>query len=323
MTWRLADNPATRWWDEVTARPDPIDAEAPWRIGPRDWGRIVARAVRGANADDYGIVASSIAFAAFLSLLPLLGLVALAYSAIVPRETVMSNIAALVQVLPGDASGFVRRWLVHSLARRDSHGIALIVSAALTLFSGRRVGRSLMRGINIASGIAQDRGPLATQGVALAIVLAGFGLMLAALVSISGLAIVQHLIPRGVPAIASACHALLWASLTGGPALALILTYHYAPALTPIGWRWAVPGTIVAVTLWLIATLAFGAYVGRFASYDTTYGSLSAVVVLLLWLMLSAWIFLFGAKLNAEALTLVDAGAPGERGCGGGSDTAR
>lgn len=298
----LRDNAVTDWWSEVTSEPTPVKVDAPWRFGLGHWGRVLARSLAAANARDYGIVASSIAFAAFLSLLPVLGLVALVYSLAVPREVVMGNISEVVGVLPGDSQGLVQRWLLHSLSRHDGAGLTLLASGALTLFSGRRVGRSLMRGVNIASGIDQDRGPLATQGVALAIVLAGFGLMLAALVSLSALAIIRHLAPSGLPGITTTFTAIFWVSLTAGPAAALLLTYRYAPARQPIAWRWALPGVIVALLLWIGATLAFGVYVGSVASYDSTYGSLSAIVVLQLWLMMSAWIFLFGARMNAEAM---------------------
>ena len=121
---------------------------APWRIGWSGWGRIYARAVGGAVSDDYGIVASSIAFAAFLSILPLLSLVALVYGMVVPAEVVTANIATLVDVLPDSAQHLVRTWLTNSLARHDASGVALLLSAAVTLFGACRAGRSLLHGIN-------------------------------------------------------------------------------------------------------------------------------------------------------------------------------
>ncbi len=105
-------------------------------------------------------------------LLLLLALVALTYSMIVPHDAVLSNIFAMVGVPPGDARGLVQHWLVPSLARHAGRGIALILSSGLTLFS---LGRSLMRGLDITIGVDRDRGALAKQGVALAIVLSGFG----------------------------------------------------------------------------------------------------------------------------------------------------
>jgi len=252
--------------------------------------------------DDYGIIASSIAFAAFLSLLPLLGLVAAAYGVLVPPRVVADNIATLVEVLPASAQKLVRGWLTNSLARRQPDGLTFLVTAIVTLFGARRAGRSLLHGINVANGIEQGRGAVFNQLVAVAVVLAGAGLLLTALVSISALAIIQDFLPDDLPGAVHGFNLLLWGSLTLGPAVALGLTYRYAAAREPVPWLWVLPGTLAAVLLWLGATLAFRVYVSRIASYGSTYGSLTAVVVLQLWLMLSAYILLFGAKINVEAL---------------------
>ncbi len=81
-------------------------------------------AVRGASADDLGMVASSIAFAAFMSILPLLSAVALTYGALVPRAEVLGNVATLTTILPESSQSFVYDWLGNSLARREGHGLA-------------------------------------------------------------------------------------------------------------------------------------------------------------------------------------------------------
>ncbi|MEH6759380.1 MAG: YihY/virulence factor BrkB family protein [Parasphingorhabdus sp.] len=306
----LRDNPATRWWSTVTEPPVPVHVSAPWRIGLAEWGRILARAVRGAVAEDFGMVASSIAFAAFLSILPLLSVVALSYGALVPRDEVLGNVSMLASILPDSAKAFVQEWLGKSLTRREGNGLALTASIALTLFGGRRVGHSLLHGIDIASGNAQDRDPIATQVWALGTVTAGALLLFAALLTISGLALLGKAIPAGIPGVARGIHLIMWLALTLGSALALVHIYRYVPVRAPTAWRWVIPGMLVAVASWLSATLIFQFYVTRLAQYDSIYGSLSAIVVLQLWLMLSAYILLFGAKVNAEAMRQVGIGTP-------------
>lgn len=298
----LYDNPLTRWWSHVTRPPQGTQRNAPWRLGWREWGRAIARSVDGAGVDDFGIIASSIAFAAFLSILPLLSVVALAYGFVVPREVVASNIGTLVNVMPQSAQHLVSSWLTNSLERRHTGGFALLLSAALILFSARRAGRSLLHGISVASGIEQDRGTPARQLTSLAVVLVLAALLLTALVSITVLALLENLVPTNMPASTQIFNMLLWGSLTLGPVAALILIYRYAAATEPIAWRWVLPGTGAAVLLWLGATRAFRFYVANVASYGSTYGSLSAVIILQLWLMLSVFILLLGARLNAEAM---------------------
>lgn len=77
--------------------------------------------------------------------------------------------------------------------------------------------------------------------------------------------------------------------------------YRFAPHRTDARWRWLTLGSVLATLLWLAATLGFGLYVAEFASYQATYGSLGAVVVLLVWLYVSAYAVLLGGIVNAEA----------------------
>jgi membrane protein len=149
--------------------------------------------------------------------------------------------------------------------------------------------------------------------LALALLTVGVGavLLFAALVSISGLAILGNAIPDEVPGVARLLNIVFWSVLTLGPALTLVLVYRYGPARSAILWRWALPGTVIASIAWLVSTLAFQLYVTSIARYQSIYGSLSAIVVLQLWLMISAYILLFGAKVNAEAMRQSSAGSGG------------
>jgi membrane protein len=298
----LHHNPAARWWHDVTRAPDGSGSDAPSALGWRAWGRAAARTVSGAAVDDFGIVASSIAFAAFLSIVPLLAVVALTYGMVVPQEVVSSNIGTLVHVLPDSAQHLVRSWLSQSLERKQGNGLALLVSLALTLFSTRRAGRSMLHGINVASGIGQDRGTPMRQITSMLVVLALAGLLLTALVSIAALALIKNLVADDLPSSAHVFRLVLLGSLTLGAFATLVVIYRYAAAKEPIAWRWVLPGAVAAVLMWIGATLAFQFYVANLASYGSTYGSLSAVIVLQLWLMLSAYILLIGARLNAEAM---------------------
>lgn len=97
---RLRRSRPFRWLQYVRQPPAATGASAPWRIGCRGWGRIYARALDGAMRDDFGIVASSIASAGLLALLPLLSFVALVYSPLLPAEAVSANVTMLVSVLP-------------------------------------------------------------------------------------------------------------------------------------------------------------------------------------------------------------------------------
>jgi membrane protein len=82
--------------------------------------------------------------------------------------------------------------------------------------------------------------------------------------------------------------------------VALAATYRFAPSRETPKWQWVSWGSVSATALWLAASIGFSFYVASFGSYDRTFGSLGAVVVLLTWFYISAYAVLLGACLDAE-----------------------
>src|SRR3712207_562055 len=80
--------------------------------------------------------------------------------------------------------------------------------------------------------------------------------------------------------------------------ITVALLYYFAPDVDQ-PFRWITPGGLIGVLLWVLASVAFNFYVSNFGSYNKTYGSIGAVIVLLLYLYISSLTILFGAELNA------------------------
>jgi membrane protein len=91
-----------------------------------------------------------------------------------------------------------------------------------------------------------------------------------------------------------------WLLLAALLLLGVALLYRFGPSRAPARWRWITPGSLAAVGLWLVGSLGFSLYVAKFAAYNETYGALGGVVILLMWLYISAFALLLGAELNAE-----------------------
>jgi len=94
---------------------------------------------------------------------------------------------------------------------------------------------------------------------------------------------------------------LRWPLLFVVAVIGLAALYRYAPSRHNAQWRWVSPGSLLATSLWVIGSIGFSQYIARFGNYNETYGSLGAVIVLLMWLWLSAFILLLGAQINAES----------------------
>ena len=83
--------------------------------------------------------------------------------------------------------------------------------------------------------------------------------------------------------------------------VALAALYRYAPDRDDARWEWVTPGALAAVVIWLLGSVAFTIYADQFGSFGETYGALGAVVVLMLWLFITAMAVLTGAEINGEA----------------------
>jgi membrane protein len=91
-----------------------------------------------------------------------------------------------------------------------------------------------------------------------------------------------------------------WTLATAFLSLSFAVSYCWAPNLPRRRWRWTTPGGIIGLIGWLVASIGFRIYLHFFNSYSVTYGSLGAVVILLMWFYITGLMFLTGAELNSE-----------------------
>lgn len=104
---------------------------------------------------------------------------------------------------------------------------------------------------------------------------------------------------------------LQWPLVLAFMLLAFALIYYFAPNVKDQTWKWITPGSVIGVFLWLLVSFAFRMYLQFFDSYSATYGSLGAVIILMLWLYLTGVAVLFGGEVNAEIEhAAAEAGAP-------------
>jgi membrane protein len=91
-----------------------------------------------------------------------------------------------------------------------------------------------------------------------------------------------------------------WPVVLACMTFAFALIYYLAPDFREQAWQWLTPGAVIGVALWLLVSLAFRIYLHYFNSYSATYGSLGAVIILMLWLYLTGAAVLIGGEVNSE-----------------------
>jgi membrane protein len=158
---------------------------------------------------------------------------------------------------------------------------------------------SLIEGMNIVYDETESRGFIRLNLVALALTLV---LMLIALVSLALVAILPGLVGAlGLTGMAfTLIQWLRWPLLALVVIGALAMLYRFGPSRDAPQWRWVSWGAGLATLLWILGSIGFSLYVRNFADYNQTYGSLGAVIILLMWFWLSAFVVLMGAELDAE-----------------------
>jgi membrane protein len=276
-------------------------AGGPTAIPLSGWRDILLRAWREAGTDNVGLIAAGVAFYSFLALVPMLGAFILTYGLVADPATVLGHVQSIARVLPSDAAKLIGDQLL-SLTQQSAGktGLGLLASLALSIYGAMRGAGAIVIALNIAYDEEERRGFIKLYLLSLAITLGALVVAVLGMLAVGALAALEALIPQASTTVLNALRALFLAAAGLGAVLLLAALYRYGPDRDEPKWRWLTPGALLATLGWVAMTLGFGLYTANFANYNATYGALGAIVVLLVWLYLSAYIVIFGAELNAE-----------------------
>ncbi|WP_174298127.1 YihY/virulence factor BrkB family protein [Sphingomonas bacterium] len=276
-------------------------ASSPARLPLTGWGRALVRVYHESAKDNLGLISAGVAYYGFLTLIPALGALVMTYGLVTGPDEVASQMRAIVQHVPADAAKLIDDQLTSVVTTATGKkGLGLALALVLALYGAMKGAGAVVIALNVAYEVPDDRGFVRGTLVNAAVTAAGVLVFVVALISGSLFAALGHSI-GGSPVMA--------AVIKGGSGLAtallaltaVALLYRYAPARRHARWQWVTPGAVVTMVGFLAVTFGFGLYAKNFGHYGAAYGSLGAVVVLLLWLYLSAYVLLLGAELEREA----------------------
>jgi membrane protein len=204
-------------------------------------------------------------------------------------------------IAPPEVVDLMRVSAARAVTRQHSDLFTFGVVASV--WAGANAVEAVMQGLNRVQGLRETRPFWKTRGIAVLLA-----------VGVSGFAVL------GLLALWFGARVSRWWDVRGGlgplpvqvwdgarwPLVLVLLScaidqlYFVGPAVRP-RWRWITPGSIVAVLGWIGASLGLSAYVRHFGSYNATYGSIGAVIILLTWMYLTAFLILLGAQINVTA----------------------
>lgn len=270
---------------------------------------MLRRAAVEARDDDVPTMAQALAYSLFLaipaSMLVLLG----TFSLVADADTIASLIERAEAVMPGEAATLLRDSLERSSESTGSGILMTVAGFALALWTTTSAATTLMKGITTAFDGEESRSFVRARALAILIVLA---LVLAAALVVGLLVLGPHLQSwlgdaLGLPTLTAwLWWTLQWPVLVGGLLFAFAVVLYLGPNVEQPSWKWITPGAVTALLIWLAASAGFAIYSANFGSYEKTWGTLSAVVVTLVWLWLTSAALLFGAEVNAEAQRRAD-----------------
>ena len=255
---------------------------------PLTWAELAKRTLKESQDDNSLGLAAELSYYFLLSLVPAIVCV-VALASFLPPQTIQETIEALRRVAPADVIDIVRGQLT-SLTDRSHEGV-FTFGLLFALWSSSAAMVSIASALNRAYDIEEARPwwKVRLTAIALTIGVAMFVVVAFALVLL-GPTLADYLARMlGFGALFTT----LWDVLRWPFAFALVtlglgLIYYFGPDAEQ-DWEWVTPGAVIGTVLWLVASLAFKFYVGRFGTYNETYGSLGGVIVLMLWFYISAW----------------------------------
>lgn len=245
------------------------------------------------------MIAAGVGFYAMFAVFPGLAAIIALWSLWFDPEAIMAYVDVAHEFLPEGAASIIDAQIDDlTSAGRTSVGWASVVSFVIATISARAGVDALIRGLNAANGVRGHStifGFILAYGLTLAIV----GVSLAGLATIVLVPLALNLLELGA-LTTWLLTALPWAGMFLLVIVGIGILYRYGPNVkaprTPI-FTW---GSLFAALLWAVGSLAFSAYLSSFNSYNRIYGSIGAVVALLMWFYMGGFSVLLGALVNVE-----------------------
>lgn len=275
-------------------------ATSPFAIPWRGWRQVLFRVKDQIGADNISIVSAGVAFYGFLAVFPAIAALVMIYGLIADPAAVRDQLNQYEGLIPPDVAKLMTTRMQEVTSKSPAGlSVGLLLSLGFALWSATKGITALMTAMNIAYRQPDTRSIVWRNIFAILFTFGGIVFFILSVTLVAAIpAAIAVLQPRSFPV-----NLLLWsrwAVLAILVVTALSILYRYAPHRNAARLQWITPGAILAGALWLLLSLGFSYYVQNFGNYDEMFGPLSAVVVLLMWFYLSAFIVCIGAELNAE-----------------------
>ncbi|SFB85348.1 membrane protein [Zunongwangia mangrovi] len=272
----------------------------PFKLSPKGWWKVVKQVKNEISADKVSIVSAGVAFYAFLATFPAIMALISLYGLTTDPQEIQRQINELSAMMPQQAFEILQQRIdVFLETHGDKLGWGTLFGILFSIWSANKGTNGLLTGVDIAYDTKEDHNIFKQYLMASIFTIGGLAMLILSMILIVGFPALVHKIglPTYIEDLISWSRWLLLAFLVS---IFLCLVYKFAPARDKPKTRWVIPGALFSTFVWLAASYGFSFYVSNFGNYGEVYGSISAVVVLLLWLYITCFIILLGAEINTE-----------------------
>ncbi len=194
-----------------------------------------------------------------------------------------------------------------ALKSRGTAAAALVLAMVAALYGGTGYLEAARRALNVVFDAPRGRSFVRRKLTDVASLFVLLALILTTLVLMFAGGGIAHKVLG--PEAASAWRIARWPGAFASALLVFSFIYYVTPDVRHRAFRWTMPGALVGVAVWLAASAAFSEYLANFKSFNVTYGSFAAAIILLVWLWLTNLALLLGAEINAETERANEIGA--------------
>lgn len=276
--------------------------QPPGTISPPKQGfmNLLRRINEKQTTDHVYVIAAGVAFFGLFSIFPGLTSLITLYALVADPVEVQVQFAGMQEIMPYEAYRIISRQIEDIVTTpMGTLSMGFVISLLLTLWAASRGMRALIMALNVTYNVEETRGFIHLNLMALFLTICAILFIIVSLffiVVVPPLLIIFDFFFEYQLLIFTSRWILLFLSTIFG----LSMIYRYAPDRNKRKWRWFSWGAVIATIFWLLGSYLFSYYVSNFGNYNEVYGSMGAVIILLMWFYLTAYLILIGAQLNAE-----------------------
>jgi len=276
-------------------------ADMPIGIPWRGWKDVFWRTVEEISADRLLLIAGGVVFYGLLATVPAITALVSMYGIFTPASTINAQLSFLADVMPAGAYQLISDQIVRIAGNNDGKlTLAFVLGLGIALWSANAGVKAIFDALNVVYDEDEKRGWIKLNAISLSFTFAGVVVLILILGAVVALPLVLAFVGFAAQQQAGWLPLLRWPVMFALVVLGLSVLYRHGPSRRHAKWRWVSVGSVFAALTWIAVSVAFSWYLSKFADYNATYGSLGAVIGLMMWMWISTAVVLIGAELNSE-----------------------